>query len=430
MSEEKLLNVAPQGIRALEVGIVAHDSEFYDISGNITELSLYESIYYPYVYGQMIVVDNSMMLTDFPFIGQERATVSWERDDTQTTRVFYITKVKDVARSLDGVGTYELSLASVVQTRNSVSLFYKAYKGKADEIISDIFTEQLGASVTSEMAGKTSHNVVFPYMKPLQAVDMVRGANLAEDETPLFVYDSFYPNEIKVDSLARMYSQEPIMTISARKPTNTDKGAQASKMAVEDRGMVFDESISRAYDMYGNLNKGTLGSTVTITDPSSHEYQKLDFDYKALAPSLAKDWVSPQYVVNGSAPNEQFSTRNLFLHRNQYAYNDDFPNLNTIDDYDLSLLNSYSRRHSMSTVKLYMDSVAYTIESNQPFGVGKTVNYELSRFMPKLGQNEDDLDKFNSGKYIIAAIRHYIKNYEYTMSVELIRDGVGDEAEI
>lgn len=429
---EQLRGNVPGGIEGYRIAIIAHDGEYYDISTSVNELSLYESIYYPYIHGDMNIIDNSMMLSDFPFIGQERAIITWKRDDKPISRVFYITKVSNITKNVDGYGIYDLTINSVAQMRNSVSLFSQSYKGRSDQIISDVFDEHLGIPVTpmEGTRGKTSHNVVFPYMKPLQAVDMIRKNVLADDETPMFLYDTFYPRETRLDSYARMFARTPITTIESKIPVNKDIDAQAYRELQKSRASVYDVSISRGYNMYESLNKGVFGSTVTITDPSNSEYQHIDFDYQANAPAIAKDWVSSQYVVNGSAPNEQFATRNLHLNRNSRSYNNDFPNLNTIDDYDRSILNSYVRRHAMTVVRIYMDSIAYTPDEDQPFTVGQTVNFNLLRFKPRLTDDEDLYDKANSGKYVISSIRHFIKGDEYRMSVELVRDGIGKEAEL
>jgi hypothetical protein len=77
-----------------------------------------------------------------------------------------------------------------------------------------------------------------------------------------------------------------------------------------------------------------------------------------------------------------------------------------------------------------MDSIAYTLDTGEPFGAGKTVDYVLPHFSPSLTSDDRQIDEVNSGKYIIASLRHYIKDGEYTMSVELIRDGVGDDANL
>ena len=431
MSEESLVANAPSGVQDLAVIVIAHDGERFDISDNITELSLFESIYQPYIHGNMVVIDNSMMLAGIPFVGQETAEIQWKRDDELVTRNFFINRVTNVVRQNDGTGAFEVTLNSVAQTRNAVNLFSQSYNGRSDRIIQEIFSDHLGleAVLYDDTKGKTSHNIVFPYMKPLQAVDMIRKNVLADDNTPLFVYDTLYGDELRIDSFGRMIQREPLTELKAEKPVNNDNEGDATRNILKDRGKIYDDSISRAYNMFDGLNKGAFASEVTIIDPSTREYDVAQFNHLDHAPSFSQDWVSPDFQIEGLSPNERFGTINTYLPRNALAYDDGFPNINTIDDLDRSILNSYIRRHATTVVKVFMDSIAFTLENNEPFTVGQTVDYETVKFQPLLSENEEPNDLFNSGRYVISAIRHFIKNYEYTMSIELIRDGIGDTAD-
>ena len=430
MSTQDLLSTAPNGIRALTVEIETYKGELYEITGTILEMSLYESIYFPYIHGELTVVDNSQMISDFPFIGQERLRVRWERDEKKTTREFFITKVANIARNRDGFGVYDLTITSEVQVRNASSLFSRSYRGRGDEIIHGIYSDYLNTNLNVVSEAKTSHNVVFPYMKPLQAADMIRSNVIGEDNTPLFVYDSLYPNEVRLESLGDMFAKEPIIDLKPIKPTNNQEDGIASQGSLDERGTVYDTSIARAYNTYDHINKGSYGSYVTIADPSVREYQKVEFDFKKEAPTLSGEWITDDFTIGGTPANNVYDTKNYYLHRNRYAFNNDFPNLNSIDDLDLSILNSYLDRHATTVLKVYMDSIAYTLDGGVAFGVGKTVNYIIPKFSPSLSPEDQENDEVNSGKYIIASLRHYIKNGEYTMSVELIRDGVGEIANL
>jgi len=428
--ERQLLSVSPRGISGFLVEIQTTDGKLFDISGTIVELSLYESIYFPYIHGELSVVDNSRMISEFPFIGQEKIRVQWERDKETTVREFFITKVSNASRTLDGYGVYDLTITSRVQMQNATSLFSKSYSGRGDEIISDVYSEHLDTEINSVVRAKTSHSVVFPFMKPLQAADMIRKNVLAEDDTPMFVYDSLYQNEVRLESLGSMYAKDPIIQVKPTKPTNKSQDGVATDASLDERATVYDTSISRAYNTYDQLNKGAYGSTVTIVDPSNREYQKARFDFKTSAPTIAGEWITDEFTVGGVNVNEITDTKNYYLLRNEYAFNFELPNLSTIEDLDLSILNSYLYRHANSVVKVYMDSIAYTLDDGEPFGVGKTVDYVVPHFSPTLSSDDRQIDEVNSGKYIIASLRHYIKDSEYTMSVELIRDGVGEDANL
>jgi hypothetical protein len=370
------------------------------------------------------------MISEFPFVGQEKIRVQWERDDENTVREFFVTKVSNISRNLDGYGVYELTITSRVQMQNATSLFSKSYSGRGDEIISDVFSEHLDTEINSVVRAKTSHSVVFPFMKPLQATDMIRKNVLAEDDTPMFVYDSLYQNEVRLESLGSMFAKDPVIQVKPTKPANKSQDGVATDSSLDERATVYDTSISRAYNTYDQLNKGAYGSTVTIVDPSNREYQKARFDFKTSAPTIAGEWITDQFTVGGVNVNDITDTKNYYLLRNEYAFNFELPNLSTIEDLDLSILNSYLYRHANSVVKVYMDSIAYTLDTGEPFGVGKTVDYVLPHFSPTLTSDDRQIDEVNSGKYIVASLRHYIKDGEYTMSVELIRDGVGEDANL
>jgi len=430
MSTQDLLSTTPNGVRAFGVEIQTHDGQLFDITGTITEMSLYESIYFPYIHGELTLIDNSDMLSDFPFVGQERLRLKWERDEKKTTREFLITKVANISRNRDGFGVYDLTITSEMQMRNATSLFSRSYRGRGDEIISGIYSDYLNTELNVASEAKTSHNVVFPYMKPLQAADMIRKNVIAEDNTPLFVYESLYPNEVRLESLGEMFSREPIVELKPKKPSNTDQDGEASRQKLDERGTVYDMSTTRAYNTYDQINKGAYGSYVTIADPSTREYQKVEFDFKKEAPTISGEWITKDFTVGGIPVNEIYDTKNYYLHRNKYAFNTDFPNLSSIEDLDLSILNSYVHRHATTMLKVYIDSIAYVLDSGEPFGVGKAVEYTIPKFSPALSPEDQKNDKVNSGKYIVASLRHYIQNGEYTMSAELIRDGIGEFAQL
>ena len=80
-------------------------------------------------------------------------------------------------------------------------------------------------------------------------------------------------------------------------------------------------------------------------------------------------------------------------------------------------------RMDSTVVNIYMNSVP-------AIAAGVTVEYTKQRFSPKFNRDEDPTDKVNSGIYLVSSVRHYIRNNEYTMSIELIRDGMGKEADL
>jgi hypothetical protein len=65
----------------------------------------------------------------------------------------------------------------------------------------------------------------------------------------------------------------------------------------------------------------------------------------------------------------------------------------------------------------------YTDSAPKKYMVGKCINLDLPINAPGVA-NGDMKDELFSGKYLITRLRHYIKGEEYTMSIEVIRDGI------
>lgn len=427
-ADPRLAQQTPKTITGLKVTVQKYNGQLVDIAHNITEISIYESIYTSFLYGEIIIVDNSAMVSTFPFVGQEQVLIEWDRDGRHMKKKFYITDIFDVKQQLEGVGSYGLSITSEKQMRNAISLFSKAYRGSGDEIIQKIHDEYLkGEKLDVKVKAKTSHTVVFPYMKPIQAIDMIRKRVLAQDGTPMFVYESLYGEKPVLNSLKAMLESEPVFDIRPLKSANTNETGASSRDLSKFKGQVYEALITRGFDTLNMITKGAFASTAFVIDISTKEALKTEFSFKDHAPPIAKNWVTEFFEFDNVRIYNQYNTTGYVVHENKLSFCNDsgdleFPNISTLNERDYLALVSYTARLNTVNLAIFMNSVP-------DLEVGKTVTYTQPRFSAKLNPNEDANDKVHSGKYLIGAIRHYVKNLEYTMSIELIRDGMGAEAD-
>jgi len=430
--DPRVVELAPKKLKAIRIIVERYNKEIIDITSSIAEISLYESIYAPFVYGELIVVDNSAMLSTFPFIGQEKVLIFWDREDTTIEKVFRITDVFDVRQINDQTGGYGLSITGEKQIRNAISLFSKSYKGNSAEIIQKIYKEFLLEDLDVKATGYLSHNIVFPYIKPLQAVNMIQKATPAFDKTPMFVYDTVYGDGPVLNSMKNMLEQEPVLTLQMKNNTNADAvNATSSSKIQEFRNQVYGVTINRAYNTLDQLGSGAYACQTLAVDIGNRSYNVTDFDFTKHAPTVGgKDWISTFFtfddVLNSTNPDNVIvngirSTSAPVQYKNVNAY-DDYSSLSTVDENLTAGMRSYFKRLKSTSVNVHMNSVV-------DLEAGKTVELDYYRFSPKLN-GEDPEDKVNSGVYLIAALRHYVKNGEYTMSLELVRDGMGEKAKL
>jgi hypothetical protein len=214
---------------------------------------------------------------------------------------------------------------------------------------------------------------------------------------------------------------------------------------MELRASIYEHTIKKSWNLHEQVGNGAFASKAMLVDPSRKKIEIRRFNFMNDAPPIANNWVSPLYRLpermdmggNLKQMHELYDTRFHVTYQNSKAFSTMDPEFieDTTNTYNLSgdnehcpidrnIMNSYMSRMDITVVNVYMDSFT-TIRA------GDTVLAKFLRFSPKLNEHgeEDDKDYINSGKYLISAVRHYIKNNEYTISMELIRDGMGEEAE-
>lgn len=423
MADPGLSNVTPKLLRDLKIFITTYNESVVDITGTVNEISLYESIFTPFIYGEIIVIDSSAMLSIFPFIGQEKIRIEFEREGERVRKDFRVTNVFDVSQMNDTTGGYGLSITSEKQVINSISLFSKSYKGNSADIIKEVHEEYLKENLKLKVTGKFSHSVVFPWIKPLAAINMIQRATPAEDDTPMFVYESLYGDGPVLNSMKNMLESTPVFKINSQNVSNDDIQTALSLSNVDKyRSQIYGANITKAYDTLDKLNEGVFGSFVTAVDISQRTAEISDFNFRKSAPPISNDWVSTYFRFDNVGVDNIRTTKNFYVPKNTLAF-EDYPNLNSVDDRTAAAMNSYMKRLTTTSVSVYMNSVTL-------LEVGKTIFLDYTRFSPKLSKTEDTEDKVNSGTYLISAIRHYIKNGKYTMSIELVRDGIGEDARL
>jgi hypothetical protein len=433
MSDPNILDKLPKSFSEFKVRITTYNGNVIDVTDQIMEIDLYETIYRPFIYGEFVIADNEALISSFPFIGQEKVRIEWKRDEVKIEKDFYVTEIYDVSRASENTTVYGLSITSEKQILNAVNLFSRAYTGRGDEIIKNIYDDYLNDDLEVLAHAKTSHNVVFPYMKPMQAIDMVIQNVLAEDDSPMYVFETMYQERPRLNSFRAMLEEDPILELDpstpAKKSSNPDVSSSADSLS--NRAEIYADKINRAYDLLENLTNGSYSSFSTVIDPSQKIGTRTDFDFIRYAPPVSNNHVSDLFTIDGRRLNRLYQTRNILIPQNANAFDNTLPNLNGVEELDKSILNAYENRSTLSSIKIHMDSVQIA-NNDEIFSVGRAVTYNRPKTTVKTAddKNRDITDKVNSGKYLVSSIHHRFDREEYTMAIELIRDGIGEDAEL
>lgn len=445
-------SVIPKTIQNFKVLIQNFEAIDLDIETNhlnitelVSEVSMFESIFKAFIHGFITVIDNSGIISSMPLIGQEKLLIQWEKDARLYQKVFYTVNIFDVRAINDQTITYGIEFTQEKQLKNTVSLFSKSYKDTAHGIIQSVYDNFLANSQIPEsrldvrIESKSKHGITFPYMKPLKAIDVIMKNTLALDGTPMLLFETFYGEEGDLSgrpilsSYADLYTADPIPNVVIR-PKQIAR--DSSDPEADYRATIFTHNFTKNYSTLDMLSRGAFGAGSTVIDLSIMSAKMRGFSFRepfgSGAPPIANDWISDRYRIEVEKERLQahqiWSTRNITVFENKYAYEDDeYPTIYGTDLYDRQILNSYMIRSRTALLSVYMDAIT-TIKA------GDTIETTLPTYFPKTEDIATDDSKtndlINSGKFLVASVRHYIKNREYTISAELIRDGIGQGANL
>ena len=424
MSED-IRATTSRAIQDLNCTLVSHSSQVFDLTRNVSNFQIFESIFEHSLTAQMTIVDNSAMLSTIPIIGQEVITLFYTFKDKSIELAFRVNKIEDIKQVNDNTGVYVLKLISDKRYRSAVNLFSRSYRGKSSEIVAKIHEDFLNEPVNVISQGGTSHRIVYPYTKPYSAIDLVLENTFGEDKSPMFLYETVNTGEVKLQSYGDMLTRDD-NTVELRNVNqiNTDPDAQALRNLPNQNRNVFEQVIKRGYKTFTNVTSGALAAFVTSIDVSSKVYSEERFDYKEHAPNLSpnlQDPISDSFRIAEEAPNDLFNSRQLYFQKDGLAYESpDVGNIYQVDDLSKAAMMSYKSR---------MDSqfVALSADSNTDLEVGKMVLLNFRRMKPNL-DSEEDIDLVNSGEYLCTGIRHQIRDGKYSIVVEAQRFGINKEA--
>lgn len=412
-------------IQDFQCSIVSHSNSVYDVTQNVSNFQIFESIFEHSLTGQVTIVDNSAMLSTIPILGQEVVALYYKYKDTEVQLGFRVSKIEDIKQVNDNTGVYVLKLISDKRYRSAVNLFSRSYRGKSTEIVAKIHEDFLNESVNVISQGGTSHRIVYPYTKPYAAIDLILENAFGEDKTPLFLYETVNNNEVKLQSYGDMLTREDnTVVLKNVNMINTDATGQAQRNLPLQNQNVFEQVIKRGYKTFDNVKRGALAAFVTSLDISGKVYSEERFDYKEHAPNLSPDLLDPisdSFKITEESPNTLFNSRQYYFQKDSLAYeSEDVGNIYQVDDLSKAAMLSY---------KFRMDSqfVAIAADSNKDLEVGKMIELNFRRMKPNL-DTEEDIDLVNSGEYLCTGIRHQIRAGKYSIVVEAQRFGINKEA--
>lgn len=410
--------------RDLEVHIITR-TDRVDISGLVIAIELFEDLYTPFIVGTLTFADNSALTTRLPIIGQEEVYIKFIRAGVEVEKTFSCTQAGNISKKLGEAAGVEMRLMSTKTLTNSVSMFSKSYSGLASDIIQKIHTNFFDEPIDIQTPSASAHNIVFPFGKPYSAINSLLNTTFGDDGTPYYLFENLFDDGPVLKSLGKILTEETDEELfELKKHLNYSKDVdtgQGSRLSPETIGALYNYDIVSVSDTGTLLSRGALLNNVIRINTANKDYNENNFYYADHAATFSQLDPFKKYEINETRLESRLLKPSLSVEfHNPLAFETEgVTEMNTqLDTLAKTKRKSFDYRISaMTKISAVADSHPEKLK------VGKCVNMKILANAPPL-EGENLEDELNSGRHVITALGHYLRNGEYIVEMELAREGL------
>ena len=373
----------------------------------LSELNLFESIFKNSISGNLNVSDTENLISEFPIVGHEEIIISFgnptdpNSEDIQVK--FRVYKIDPYSRRGERSSEYTIHFITPEYLENAKNRISKAYSfSKISDIVSSITENNLGVEADVEIT-KGNHDIIIPNWRPFDALNWLcaRAQNPKSDGSNYVFYEDI--DGYKFKSIETLVGEAPVQNYKW-KPKNLPEG--------EDDFLVpNDYTIQSHFDIIRNIGTGMYSSKVLLHDIIKREYEEITFDY-------LDTWEDHNHITNNATIlkkpeelNEIFDSYVKFIPVHDKQFSDKKSN-----EIKNTILPRISQIQQLNNFRINM-----TVPGNTKLKVGSTIDFELPSLMES-GSGSTDPDKLYNGKYLIAAVRHFIDGQTHECVLDLVKD--------
>jgi len=421
-----------------------------DLMPLMIEISLFEDIYSSTISGEVIISDAIGLPSNFKLNGTEFIQIVLKKtaaDPYPISRNYRVVKIKN--RSTGDNNAYEVYSIAFCSEEFVVADQYRisqSYPGKSiSNIIVDILNNWLG--VGNENTKKINieatqgvYDFILPNKKIFETINWLATYALPANSKNVGADMIFFENSAGYwfNSLQTLYNQDPATTFRYD-PKNINKsfgyGDYRPDMQQQTNN-VFNFEVLNYVDTLGAISNGMFANRLISIDPLQRTVKVTDFNYDEYASKstsmnkfpLTTNFKNRMGLAMYDAPTYDLESGALRLavtnsgqKKNSYIL-ENLVGLDTVAN-DIFIEKYMPNRVAQLALANYM-RIKITVPGDPQLMAGKTVNF--ATFAPGGQGQERTLDQFYSGKYLVSAVRHIVKNSSYITVMELCKESVND----
>jgi hypothetical protein len=421
-------------IEKIDVVSNKDQSKNVSVANGTINLMYYESILQDSVRATVTFVDtgnsidNKTVIEGLPMVGEEKVFLKFTDNNKKTLDlVLYINKVTPLADDTTK-SMVQIDLASKEFIMNEKVRLNTRFDGKISDYIETILTSPnfLGTEKKCEIEPCfNNYNFCGNNKKPFYTMNWLSTKtvpDLPDAYGNTAGYFFFETSEgFKFKSIDSMLSQEKKKSIIY----NQTPDSRGANIPAGYDVKALDYSKDNRVDVQEKLKMGAFSTRTVLFDPFNCYYEVITPNAKEKEKSLklaGKELpvLNPEFNKQGA--NKEFTrTQYMLLDKGTLPTGDSKEQINksTEQNFDpKNILNQSTMRYN----QLFTSEVKITIPGDFSLHAGDAIFMDAP---PENAKKNDEVNKQDSGLYIIADLCHYISPQETYTKLILVRDSVG-----
>jgi hypothetical protein len=412
-----------------------------NLMGFLVELNLFEDIYGSSISGQIMLNDALGLISNFSLSGTEFIQIKLKKtvkDQFSFSRNFRVYKITNrVTTESNNAELYTLNFCSEELLVSEQYRISKAFKGKKiSEIITSILKDYLkvGTGNTKKIsisATQGTYDFVLPNKKIFDTISWLSTYALPLPGVGVGADMLFFENAdgYWFKSLQELYKQTVYRTFKYDpKNISDDLNQKVSN--------VYNFEVLDLFNTLGAISNGTFSNRVISIDPLLRTSKETDFNYDTYfgkSKNLNKASLTNNYKnrINKTmydAPPKDLQAGTLRMvttNSNQKKQPFIAGKPNSVGN-DIFVETFMPNRVAQIALANYM-RIKITVPGDPNLAVGKLIDFEIYAATPSdytTVKNKSNRipDSLYSGKYVISALRHILRNNSYITVMELCKE--------
>jgi len=424
-------------------------SEPLDLTNVHAGMNIFEDIFNNYLTGNIALVEGWDLPMLFPLIGEEILEVCWKRPGTkdapptgtgyslpqdfpgatasQTVQPtekwimkFRVIKMTERNHVRDKVQAYTLHFVSPEAIQNNKKKVYKSYKKKLySDIVTEVFNEYLlkDKPIESEVT-KYEQDFCVSHWTPAQTINIIASRSIpAKHSGSSYIFYESLKN-FHFSSLETLFEQKPTETFLYQWK---DVWLNLLNRRIEEEVRTVDGyEFAEYFDVLANLQQGMYASKLWTYDIIRQRYFIYKFDYlKQFGEQVHLDPEKPCTPTLDALGDPHEARFDLMSTNKDHdiipwiASKEPGIRPSKIEEY---VLHRQSQMQQINGVRITL-----TLPGNTDRRAGNVIFFAMPNAMSS-PEHWNEPEKYLSGKYLIAALRHRIQKGGYVQDIEIIKD--------